>query len=70
MESVAGPVMAAAGVDASNTGPSATVLLLPDDPDAEAARLRAALLDRLGLPSATPLAVVLSDTAGRPGATA
>ncbi len=66
VESVAGPVMAAAGVDASNTGPSAPVLLLPDDPDAEAARLRAALLDRLELPSATPLAVVLSDTAGRP----
>ncbi|MFL6152152.1 MAG: coenzyme F420-0:L-glutamate ligase [Ornithinibacter sp.] len=66
VESVAGPVMAAAGVDASNTGPSAGVLLLPDDPDAEAARLRTALLDRLELPSATELAVVLSDTAGRP----
>ncbi len=66
VESVAGPVMAAAGVDASNTGPSARVLQLPDDPDAEAARLRTALLDRLELPSATPLAVVLSDTAGRP----
>ena len=66
VESLAGPVMAAAGVDASNTGPSARVLLLPDDPDAEAARLRTALLDRLELPSATPLAVVLSDTAGRP----
>ncbi len=66
VESVAGPVMAAAGVDASNTGPSGRVLVLPDDPDAEAAQLRTALLDRLGLPSATPLAVVLSDTAGRP----
>lgn len=66
VESVAGPVMAAAGVDASNTGPSADVLLLPQDPDAEAARLRTSLLERLGLPSATPLAVVLSDTAGRP----
>jgi len=63
VESVAGPVMAAAGVDASNTGPSARVLVLPDDPDAEAARLRTALLDRL---PATPLGVVLSDTAGRP----
>ncbi len=66
VESTAGPVMAAAGVDASNTGRSAELLLLPEDPDAEAAQLRAALLDRLELPSATPLAVVLSDTAGRP----
>jgi coenzyme F420-0:L-glutamate ligase / coenzyme F420-1:gamma-L-glutamate ligase len=66
VESTAGPVMAAAGVDASNTGPSVELLRLPDDPDAEAARLRAAVLERLELPSETPLAVVLSDTAGRP----
>ena len=33
--------MAAAGVDASNTGPSGEVLRLPDDPDSEAASLRA-----------------------------
>ena len=66
VESVAGPVMAAAGVDASNTGPAGDVLLLPVDPDAEAARLRAALLARLGLGGEAPLAVVLSDTAGRP----
>lgn len=66
VESAAGPVMAAAGVDASNTGPTADLLLLPDDPDAEAARLRTDLLAHLELPSATPLAVVLSDTAGRP----
>ena len=66
VESVAGPVMAAGGVDASNTGPAGELLVLPEDPDAEAARLRADLLDRLGLPSGTALAVVLSDTAGRP----
>ena len=66
VESVAGPVMAAAGVDASNTGPSQDLLLLPEDPDAEAGRLRAQLLTHLELPSATALAVVLSDTAGRP----
>lgn len=66
VESVAGPVMAAAGVDASNTGPAGVVLLLPDDPDAEARSLRHDLLSRLELPSATALAVVLSDTAGRP----
>jgi coenzyme F420-0:L-glutamate ligase / coenzyme F420-1:gamma-L-glutamate ligase len=66
VEAVAGPVMAAAGVDASNTGPGDELLLLPEDPDAEAARLRANLLDLLELRSGTPLAVVLSDTAGRP----
>ena len=66
VESLAGPVMAAAGVDASNTGSSARLLVLPDDPDAEAARLRSALLRLLELPSGTPLAVILSDTAGRP----
>jgi len=65
VESVAGPVMAAAGVDASNTGPSAALLVLPDDPDAVAARLRSDVLALLGLPEATPFAVVLSDTAGR-----
>lgn len=65
VESAAGPVMAAAGVDASNTGPSAALLVLPDDPDAVAARLRSDVLALLGLPEATPFAVVLSDTAGR-----
>ncbi|TDD40104.1 hypothetical protein E1286_34520, partial [Nonomuraea terrae] len=37
-----GFVMAAAGVDASNTAPG-TVLLLPEDPDASARRIRAGL---------------------------
>jgi coenzyme F420-0:L-glutamate ligase/coenzyme F420-1:gamma-L-glutamate ligase len=63
VQAVAGPVMAAAGVDASNTGGRDDVLLLPEDPDAEAARLRAALLSATGLQH---LGVVLSDTAGRP----
>lgn len=63
VEAVAGPVMAAAGVDASNTGDREDVLLLPADPDAEAFRLREALLAATGL---TRLGVVLSDTAGRP----
>jgi coenzyme F420-0:L-glutamate ligase/coenzyme F420-1:gamma-L-glutamate ligase len=53
-------------VDASNTGATEAVLLLPEDPDAEAARLRGDLLTRLGLPASTALGVVLSDTAGRP----
>lgn len=63
VESVAGPVMAAAGVDASNTGAHDGVLLLPPDPDGEADRLRRSLLDLTGL---RRLGLVLSDTAGRP----
>lgn len=66
VEAAAGPVMAAAGIDASNTGPSGELLLLPRDPDACALRLRESLLSRAGMPSTTPFAVVLSDTAGRP----
>ena len=42
-----GFVLAAAGVDASNTEPG-TLVLLPEDPDASAARLRAALGRRPG----------------------
>ncbi|WP_028648422.1 coenzyme F420-0:L-glutamate ligase [Nocardiopsis sp. CNT312] len=56
-----GMVMAAAGVDASNVEPG-TVLLLPEDPDASARCLRAALRARLGV----NVAVVVSDTFGRP----
>jgi coenzyme F420-0:L-glutamate ligase/coenzyme F420-1:gamma-L-glutamate ligase len=56
-----GLVLAAAGVDASNV-PSGTVLPLPQDPDAEARRLRRGLAARL----AVRLGVVLSDTLGRP----
>lgn len=66
VEAAAGPVMAAAGVDASNTGPSGDLLLLPRDPDACARDLRASLLSQAGMPASSPLAVVLSDTAGRP----
>jgi coenzyme F420-0:L-glutamate ligase/coenzyme F420-1:gamma-L-glutamate ligase len=56
-----GLVLAAAGVDASNTEPG-TVVLLPLDPDASARALRSALADRLGI----DVAVVVSDTLGRP----
>ena len=56
-----GLVMAAAGVDSSNT-PAGTVLLLPVDPDASARAIRAALRTRFGV----RLAVVITDTAGRP----
>ena len=60
VENRLGIVAAAAGVDASNT-PDGVVLLLPLDPDASAARLRAALEDRFGL----RLGVVITDTLGR-----
>ncbi|MGF0116268.1 coenzyme F420-0:L-glutamate ligase [Promicromonospora sp. Marseille-Q5078] len=62
VENRLGLVMAAAGVDASNT-PEGTVLLLPEDPDASARALRAALRERFGLDR---LGVVVTDTAGRP----
>jgi coenzyme F420-0:L-glutamate ligase/coenzyme F420-1:gamma-L-glutamate ligase len=63
VEAEAGPVMAAAGLDASNTGPDGGVLVLPADPDAAAADLHGQLLARTGL---TRLGLVVSDTAGRP----
>ncbi|MFF3008312.1 coenzyme F420-0:L-glutamate ligase [Kitasatospora sp. NPDC057940] len=56
-----GFVMAAAGVDASNTAPG-TVLLLPEDPDASARALRGQLQQLTG----RRLAVVVTDTFGRP----
>jgi coenzyme F420-0:L-glutamate ligase/coenzyme F420-1:gamma-L-glutamate ligase len=56
-----GLVLAAAGVDNSNVAPG-TVLRLPADPDASAARLRDELQRRTGV----RLGVVVSDTAGRP----
>ncbi|GII91022.1 coenzyme F420-0:L-glutamate ligase [Sinosporangium siamense] len=56
-----GLVMAAAGVDASNTE-RGTVLLLPEDADASARAIRAGLRERLG----KNVGVVVSDTFGRP----
>jgi coenzyme F420-0:L-glutamate ligase / coenzyme F420-1:gamma-L-glutamate ligase len=61
VETRQGLVLAAAGVDGSNT-PAGTVLLLPEDPDASARGLRAELQRRLGV----RVAVVVSDTSGRP----
>jgi coenzyme F420-0:L-glutamate ligase / coenzyme F420-1:gamma-L-glutamate ligase len=57
-----GLVMANAGVDQSNV-PDARecVLLLPEDPDASSAALRAALCKRFGV----DIAVVVSDSVGR-----
>ena len=59
-----GFVCANAGVDASNVGPASgdLVTLLPRDPDASAARIRAALAARFG----TDVAVIVSDSFGRP----
>lgn len=56
-----GFVMAAAGVDASNTE-RGTVVLLPLDPDRSARELRAAFRDRHGV----RVGVVVTDTFGRP----
>ena len=60
VENRQGLVLAAAGVDASNT-PDGIVLLLPVDPDASAHALCAALRERTGL----RLGVLITDTAGR-----
>lgn len=56
-----GFVLAGAGIDASNVEPTSLVLL-PKDPDASARSLRAALRERHGL----DVAVIISDTMGRP----
>jgi coenzyme F420-0:L-glutamate ligase len=56
-----GVVLAAAGVDESNI-PAGKIALLPLDPDASAAALRAALAERLGV----RVGVVVSDSMGRP----
>ncbi|MFF9200162.1 coenzyme F420-0:L-glutamate ligase [Streptomyces sp. NPDC014779] len=61
VENRQGLVMAAAGVDASNT-PAGTVLLLPEDPDASAARIREGLRAALGV----EVGVIVTDTFGRP----
>ncbi|KJE23782.1 coenzyme F420-0 gamma-glutamyl ligase [Frankia torreyi] len=56
-----GFVLASAGVDASNIAKD-SLALLPVDPDASAARLRAGVAALLGV----DVAVVITDTAGRP----
>jgi coenzyme F420-0:L-glutamate ligase / coenzyme F420-1:gamma-L-glutamate ligase len=59
-----GFVCANGGVDASNVGPGSgsVVTLLPEDPDASAARIRAAIRERHGV----DVPVVISDSFGRP----
>lgn len=63
-ETAHGFVCANGGIDASNVGPGTgqTVTLLPDDPDASAANIRAAIRRRFG----ADVAVVISDSFGRP----
>lgn len=56
-----GFVCANAGVDRSNAGAPDSVVLLPKDPDASAARLRHELRERSG----ADVAVVITDTFGR-----
>jgi coenzyme F420-0:L-glutamate ligase/coenzyme F420-1:gamma-L-glutamate ligase len=57
-----GFVCASAGVDASNARGPGTLVLLPLDPDASAARIRAGLRERTGC----DVGVVVSDSFGRP----
>jgi len=61
VENPLGLVLAAAGVDASNT-PDGTVLLLPVDPDASARAIAQKLRDRYGV----TIGVIITDTLGRP----
>ncbi len=56
-----GLVLAAAGVDASNTD-QGTVVLLPVDSDASARQLRDHVIDRTGV----TVGVIITDTMGRP----
>ena len=59
-----GFVCANGGIDASNVGPSSgtIVTLLPNDPDASAAGIRATIRERFGV----DVPVIVSDSFGRP----
>ncbi len=57
-----GLVMAQAGIDRSNLPAGERLLLLPEDPDASAGRLRRQLARRLGVAPG----VIISDSFGRP----
>ena len=62
VETGQGWVCANAGVDESNSLTDGSAILLPEDPDASAARIRAGLKNLCGL----ELAVLVTDTFGRP----
>jgi coenzyme F420-0:L-glutamate ligase/coenzyme F420-1:gamma-L-glutamate ligase len=57
-----GFICGSAGVDASNAPEEGTVVLLPVDPDASAARIR----ERLAALARVDVAVIVSDSFGRP----
>jgi coenzyme F420-0:L-glutamate ligase / coenzyme F420-1:gamma-L-glutamate ligase len=57
-----GFVCASAGVDASNAAEPGSVVLLPEDPDASAVRLREGLRELTG----ADIGVIVSDSFGRP----
>jgi coenzyme F420-0:L-glutamate ligase/coenzyme F420-1:gamma-L-glutamate ligase len=57
-----GFVCASAGVDASNAPEPGSVVLLPEDPDASAARLRERIRELTGI----EIGVIVSDSFGRP----
>ena len=62
VETGQGWVCANAGVDESNSLTDDSAILLPEDPDASAARIRAGLRNLCGL----EIAVLVTDTFGRP----
>ncbi len=62
-ETAQGFVCANAGVDLSNAPDDDVAVLLPEDPDASARKLRDGLLQK---GAGAPLAVIISDTFGRP----
>lgn len=62
VETKHGFVCANAGVDASNTGRPGFVTLLPQDPDASAARIRRGIKDQAGV----SVSVIVADSFGRP----
>jgi coenzyme F420-0:L-glutamate ligase/coenzyme F420-1:gamma-L-glutamate ligase len=62
VETIHGLICANAGVDRSNTGDATSALLLPVDSDASARRLLEGLSARFG----AAIAVLVSDTFGRP----
>jgi coenzyme F420-0:L-glutamate ligase/coenzyme F420-1:gamma-L-glutamate ligase len=61
-ETTHGFVCASAGVDSSNAPEPGTLVLLPEDPDASAARIR----ERLRELTSREVAVLVSDSFGRP----
>jgi coenzyme F420-0:L-glutamate ligase/coenzyme F420-1:gamma-L-glutamate ligase len=57
-----GFICASAGVDASNAPEPGMLVLLPDDPDASAERIRASVRELTGL----DVAILITDSFGRP----